>query len=469
MKSINDAIYDTMLREERAFSSSEILTRFFKIRTVDETMAVKIIGPILMADARFIVDESRMNWRALRIRNTDRVPIAAASFVLFCIEGSVQQADTDIFWNIGKYASFIIRKGGAEAEAKDVKRILLDADRYIFVPYDAGSLNRLKRMYRALSPLDPELKTLSVKRLVLHLYPEKKIKKWQDIIREFALLNFESHSPISKTKTLTRVFEHITDTAQERGAEVVDDLLEMSARPEKAVNFSRYAFDRDFLRTLPPLPGVYIFRNREGQAVYVGKTGNLKARVNSYFRDSEESVEKRALILQYLYSIEYSELGSDLEALIEEYRLIDEYRPVLNTKVQVPQRVVETPDTILALPCAAHAGLKLYFLSNASPLLEYDFPGGNVPGGNVPGGNVPGGNVPGGEREIREIISRLKQGKGYVFDPLKVIAVDYWKRYDERVNTIDIDSLGSVDDIISILHTLLGEIEKIGREKIRYV
>ncbi len=56
-----------------------------------------------------------------------------------------------------------------------------------------------------------------------------------------------------------------------------------------------------------------------------------------------------------------------------------------------------------------------------------------------------------------------------MFDPLKIIAIGYWKRYDERLDTIDIDSFRSTDDIISILYRFLGEIERIGHEKIGYI
>jgi len=465
MKSMNDTIYDTMLREERGFSCREIMARFFRMSNVDERRAERIVSPILMNDARFTRDEISLRWRAVRIRDAGRVQISAASFVLFCIEdtSAAPKDDSDPFSYIGQYASFIIRKGGNEADVKDVKQMLLDAQRHVFVPYDAKSLYRLKRLYRILSPLDPELKTISIKRLVSHLYPEKKIKKWQDLVSEFSLLNFESGSTVSRAKTLVRVFEHIIDTAVERGAGVVDDLLEMSARPKKAVNFNRYAFDRGFLKTLPSSPGVYIFRNREGQMLYVGKTSNLKSRINSYFRDSEESVEKRALILSQLYSIEYSELGSDLEALIEEYRLIDEYRPALNTKIQIPRQTARIPDTILVLPLFSRKGLKLYFLSNTSPLVEYEFTGTGT------GEKTGDASMKDAGRGIREIVKKLTQQKGYFFDPLKIIALNYWKRYDERVNTIDIDSFRSVDDIILVLNAFLAHIERIDREKIRYV
>jgi hypothetical protein len=462
MKSLNDTIYDTMLREERTFSSSEIVRRFFKMTHVDEKLAERIVCPVLLADSRFTRD-SGSAWRILRVQDSEKAPVETASFVLFYIEDTqdMLQSVPDPFSQIEKYASFIIRKGTADTEVMDVRDLLLDADN-IYVPYDAGSLNRLKTLYRRLSPLEPELTVLSVKRLVSHLYPEKRIKGWQDLIREFSLLNYESHSSLSKTKTLLQVFVHILDTAIARGASVVEDLLEMSAKPKKQINFGQYGFDRVFLKTLPSSPGVYIFRNREGQVIYIGKTSNLKSRVGSYFRDSEESVEKRALILHHLYSIEYTELGSDLESLIEEYRLIDRYRPVMNTKVGVSRRVIETPDTILVLPSASRNGLKLYFVSNTSPLVECDLTAGAADGKN---GTLSKDSM----AVIGAIIEGLTKGTEYVFDPLKTIAVNYWKQYDWRVNTIDIGRFRSIEDIGFVLYTFLEEIEVIEREKIYYV
>jgi len=72
MKSMNDSIYDTMLREERGFSSREIMARFFRMSNVDERRAERIVSPILMNDARFTRDEISLRWRAVRIRDAGR-------------------------------------------------------------------------------------------------------------------------------------------------------------------------------------------------------------------------------------------------------------------------------------------------------------------------------------------------------------------------------------------------------------
>ncbi len=126
--------------------------------------------------------------------------------------------------------------------------------------------------------------------------------------------------------------------------------------------------ERDFLRDIPEMPGVYLFRDGADRVIYAGKAGNLRVRVNSYFWNTGESVEKIEGILERLHRIEYRVLGSDLEAVIEEYRLIDEHKPAFNTKLRVPERALDAPDRILIVPSAMQGMLKLYVLANALPL-----------------------------------------------------------------------------------------------------
>lgn len=84
------------------------------------------------------------------------------------------------------------------------------------------------------------------------------------------------------------------------------------------------------LGSLPKSPGVYRFKNEEGQLLYVGKAKNLKNRVRSYFvKEKARSVRTQKLISQ-IADIEWTEVESDWEALVLENQFIKEFQPKYN-------------------------------------------------------------------------------------------------------------------------------------------
>jgi len=325
------------------------------------------------------------------------------------------------------------------------------AGRYIFLPYDLRSLGRLKKIYRVISPLQPEIITLSIKSLVSVLFPGKQLKTWDDIVKEFGIMNFHSENPSSRVKTLRHIFDYILNIVGEKGITKVEELIEFSIKGRKKVDFSRYNFDREYLKSIPRMPGVYLFFNNDGRVIYVGKTNNLQIRINSYFWNTGESVEKIQGILDRLSGIKYKVLGSDLEALVQEYRLIDAHKPRFNKQMNIPERPLDISDKILILPSGMEGMLKLYFLSNRIPLLDHDFDCSNT------------------GTEVNDILKKIQKPAENVFDPLKVIALFYMRRYEESLNTIDIDRYGSADKIVKALQLHCKNLNEISRNRTLYI
>jgi DNA polymerase III epsilon subunit-like protein len=136
--------------------------------------------------------------------------------------------------------------------------------------------------------------------------------------------------------------------------------------PKKiGVDYSGYEFDRVFIEGLPETPGIYIMRDANGTAVYVGKASNLRARVGSYFRGRIERDEKTERILEALSRVEIEETGSELAALLAEQRTIRALQPAINIQFDVHDRPAALKDAarrvllILAAPDAAEVELFL--------------------------------------------------------------------------------------------------------------
>ncbi len=79
---------------------------------------------------------------------------------------------------------------------------------------------------------------------------------------------------------------------------------------------------------LPRQPGVYLFRNNQGEVLYVGRATNLRSRVRSYF--SSDTRRKVAQLLKTTTRIDHQVCQSLLEAAVTEIRLIHQYEPPFN-------------------------------------------------------------------------------------------------------------------------------------------
>ena len=83
---------------------------------------------------------------------------------------------------------------------------------------------------------------------------------------------------------------------------------------------------------LPHRPGVYIYKNKQGKILYVGKAIDLYHRVASYFNKNHID-PKTVDLVKHIADIETIEVFSELEALILEANLIKKYRPPYNIKL----------------------------------------------------------------------------------------------------------------------------------------
>jgi DNA polymerase III epsilon subunit family exonuclease len=106
---------------------------------------------------------------------------------------------------------------------------------------------------------------------------------------------------------------------------------------ERAVSFAglggaRHAYKLALAEDLPSSPGVYLMRDREGRALYVGKAGNLRRRVRSYFGPGGRHGRLIGRALEQLESIDHEPCGSEFAALLREDRLIKELRPPCNRR-----------------------------------------------------------------------------------------------------------------------------------------
>ncbi len=84
------------------------------------------------------------------------------------------------------------------------------------------------------------------------------------------------------------------------------------------------------IRTIPTEPGVYLYRNAEGEVIYVGKAKNLRSRVASYFHEGRWEDSKTGTLVREAVDVDYIVVANNKEALALENNLIKQRKPRFN-------------------------------------------------------------------------------------------------------------------------------------------
>ncbi len=83
---------------------------------------------------------------------------------------------------------------------------------------------------------------------------------------------------------------------------------------------------------MPKLPGVYIFRDKAGKIIYIGKAASLYDRVYSYWRKGHDFAKEQ--MIREIFQISYKKTPSVIEALILEANLVKKYQPKYNSRLK---------------------------------------------------------------------------------------------------------------------------------------
>ena len=150
----------------------------------------------------------------------------------------------------------------------------------------------------------------------------------------FGVATVPCHRALPDAEATAQVLVRLIGLSQELGARRVSELRALAA-PRK-----RRVYDKRALaRGAPARPGVYLFHDRHGQVLYVGRSRDLRARLRSYFRSERQRPSVEAALLA-LDRVEWRVLGSELEAALEELRLIRELEPPANSRSRRRERGV---------------------------------------------------------------------------------------------------------------------------------
>ena len=162
------------------------------------------------------------------------------------------------------------------------------------------------------------------RRLVRNEVPNCKL----GTLAEFLRLDHQpSHRALDDALATGDLLHLLIERAGGLGVTGLDDLLSL---PKMAGHAS--AQKLRLTDSLPRSPGVYLFRNTQGDVLYIGKATNLRARVRSYF--SGDDRRKIGSLLRETTQIDHVKHPHPLSAAVHEIRLIHEHKPGYNRQLK---------------------------------------------------------------------------------------------------------------------------------------
>jgi DNA polymerase-3 subunit epsilon len=189
--------------------------------------------------------------------------------------------------------------------------------------FDVGFLNAsLLRLDYPPLPSPPVCTAKLARRLVWPDVPNVRLATLSEYFRTRAR---PTHRALADAEATGEVFQGLLDIGAHLGISTLGELYHAcSARGRP--NFAKIALADD----LPRAPGVYLFRDRDGHILYVGKATDLRSRVKSYFYgDARKKVQD---LVASVARIEARPTTGELEALVVETRLIARHLPRFNSR-----------------------------------------------------------------------------------------------------------------------------------------
>lgn len=396
---MRDKIYAYLKSQETGATSSELVEQVLKIKGASPRISEALIQTAVAGDRRFTTDEHH-RWK---IAERGGTPLPEAEFVLLSsvmvdtaersktiVEVSAQRMRNDTVTDRlhlcirpGVSAESSIRlppdfaqeiRDGVSAEkaACSLAQFFGEA---VLVGYDIQPvIHQINTMLHALHKTI-ENPSLCLRSLTKKLMPNLQQKSLDDIAAHFKLPILDVRRSEKEIDGIADIFSRYKDLLKAQGFDTVEAVLEFQYPHIEHVDFSRYAFDKYFLLSIPQKPGVYMMKDKDDAIIYLGKAKNLRARVSSYFWNTADRLQKITNLLRDVHRIEYEVTGSELAAMLMEYRLIQQYRPRLNQQTEVherPARYGRLKNFIAILPSSAEASLDLFFIREGLPLKQYE-------------------------------------------------------------------------------------------------
>jgi DNA polymerase III subunit epsilon len=200
-------------------------------------------------------------------------------------------------------------------------------------PFDVGFLKAACAREGYAWPSLPVVDTLALAR---RLVPRDEVRdhKLATLARHFAVETAPSHRALDDARATAGLLHALLERSGRFGVDTAEELRSFTAGPPPTAVQRR---KRSLADDIPAAPGVYVFEDAEGTALYVGKSTHLRKRVKSYFTAAERRGRIRDMIAA-AQRVRPIVCATPLEAEVRELRIIAERDPAFNRRSRRPHR-----------------------------------------------------------------------------------------------------------------------------------
>ncbi|MFC2083823.1 exonuclease domain-containing protein [Bacteroidota bacterium] len=176
-----------------------------------------------------------------------------------------------------------------------------------------------------------EVHTLCTMKLARNIYPQLPSKSLKSLVNYFRIKHKDVHRALGDSMATVKILlKMIPRCKQEFNVKTIGDLILLQDIPSSGYS-KKYCSKKlliDYSK-LPNKPGVYFFKNKTEEILYIGKAKSLKKRVLTYF--SDHSSVKAKKIVKKASRLGFYETNSELTALVTEAELVKSCNPDFNT------------------------------------------------------------------------------------------------------------------------------------------
>ncbi|MBW8480849.1 DEDD exonuclease domain-containing protein [Actinomadura parmotrematis] len=198
-------------------------------------------------------------------------------------------------------------------------------------PFDIGFLKAACAAHGHPWPAFPVVDTVDLARRVLSK-DEVPNCKLETLARFFRTDVRPNHRALADARATVDVLHGLIERLGAFGATSFEELRGFAKAPTPEQRRKRHLAD-----AVPSAPGVYLFEDARGEVLYVGKSGDLRTRVRSYFTGSETRRRVREMV-GLAERVRPIVCATGLEAEVRELRLIAAHKPRYNRRSKFPER-----------------------------------------------------------------------------------------------------------------------------------
>ena len=199
------------------------------------------------------------------------------------------------------------------------KRIIEMTSDCVVVAHNADFDYRILRTEFRRLGYDFNVKTLCTVELSKRLMPEQPSHSLGKLVRALGIPMADRHRASGDAMATVKLFKMLLD--KDLSKEIVAAHIKFEIQKGIAPKLM------DILESLPSRTGVYYIHNEQGKLVYIGKSRNIKKRINQHFTGTTTKCKK---IQSDVYTVTYDETGSELIALLKESEEIKVNKPMYN-------------------------------------------------------------------------------------------------------------------------------------------